>query len=56
MTRLEALFSADKIVGDQYALLTGRIAQENSALQTLETRLADAQGTGMSDILCKSFL
>src|SRR5262249_714027 len=44
MTRLEALFSADKIVRDQYAALTGRIAQENSALQTLETRLADAQG------------
>ncbi|BAM91969.1 conserved hypothetical protein [Bradyrhizobium oligotrophicum S58] len=44
MTRLEALFSADKVVRDQYAALTGRIAQENSALQTLETRLADAQG------------
>ena len=44
MTRLEALFSADKIVRDQYTALTGRIAQENSALQTLETRLADAQG------------
>ncbi|WP_413991182.1 TrlF family AAA-like ATPase [Labrys okinawensis] len=44
MTRLEALFSADKVVRDQYAALTGRIAQENSALQTLETRLSDAQG------------
>lgn len=44
MTRLEALFSADKLVREQYAALTGRIAQENSALQTLETRLADAQG------------
>lgn len=44
MTRLEALFSADKVVRDQYAALTGRIAQENSALQTLETRLTDAQG------------
>ncbi|MGY3441333.1 TrlF family AAA-like ATPase [Bradyrhizobium sp. USDA 4473] len=44
MSRLEALFSADKVVRDQYAALTGRIAQENSALQTLETRLADAQG------------
>ncbi|MGY3587151.1 energy-coupling factor transporter ATP-binding protein EcfA2 [Bradyrhizobium sp. USDA 4341] len=43
MTRLEALFSADKLVRDQYAALTGRIAQENSALQTLETRLTDAQ-------------
>lgn len=44
MTRLEALFSADKLVRDQYAALTGRIAQENSALKTLETRLTDAQG------------
>ena len=44
MTRLEALFSADKVVRDQYTALTGRIAQENSALQTLETRLTDAQG------------
>lgn len=44
MTRLEALFSADKLVRDQYAALTARIAQENSALQTLETRLTDAQG------------
>ena len=44
MTRLEALFSADKVVRDQYVALTGRIAQENSALQTLETRLTDAQG------------
>lgn len=44
MKRLEALFSADKLVRDQYTALTGRIAQENSALQTLETRLADAQG------------
>jgi len=44
MTRLEALFSADKLVRDQYTVLTGRITQENSALQALETRLADAQG------------
>lgn len=44
MSRLEALFSADKIVRKQYAALTGRIAQENSALQTLEARLTDAQG------------
>lgn len=44
MTRLEALFSADKIARDQCAALTGRIAQENSALQTLEGRLTDAQG------------
>jgi hypothetical protein len=44
MTRLEALFSADKLVRDQYTALTNRIAQENSALQTLEARLTDAQG------------
>jgi hypothetical protein len=44
MTRLEALLTADKIVRDQYAALTNRIAQENSALQTLETRFVDAQG------------
>lgn len=44
ITRLEALFGADKIVRDQYAALTLRIAQENSALQALESRVADAQG------------
>lgn len=44
MTRLEALFSADKLVREQYTALTKRIAQENSALQTLGTRLTDAQG------------
>ena len=42
MTRLEALFSADKLVREQYAALTNRIAQESAALQTLETRLTDA--------------
>ena len=44
MARLEALFSADKLVRDQYTALARRIAQETSALQTLETRLANAQG------------
>lgn len=44
MERLEALFSADKIVRDQYAALTKRIGQENAALKSLETRLVDAQG------------
>lgn len=44
MTRLEALFSADKLVREQYTALTGRIAHENSALQTLTTRMTDAQG------------
>lgn len=44
MVRLEALFSADKLVREQYAALTNRIAQESSALQTLEARLSDAKG------------
>lgn len=44
MTRLEALVSADNLVRSQYAALSQRIAQENTALQTLQTRLADAQG------------
>ena len=44
MTRLEALFSADKLIRDQYSALTARIAQENSALKALESRLTDAQG------------
>lgn len=44
MTRLEALLSADKVVRERYAAVTKRIAQENSALQTLETRLTDAEG------------
>lgn len=44
MSRLEALFSADRLVRDQYTALTGRITQEGVALQSLETRLIDAQG------------
>lgn len=44
MTRLEALFSADKIVKDQYTALTKRLGQENAALKVLEEKLADAQG------------
>jgi energy-coupling factor transporter ATP-binding protein EcfA2 len=44
MTRLEALFSADKLVRTQYTALTARITQESSTLKGLETRLADAQG------------
>jgi energy-coupling factor transporter ATP-binding protein EcfA2 len=47
MARLEAQFSADKLVRDQYTALTGRITQEGSALQTLESRLADAQGAAL---------
>ncbi|MGE0767945.1 MAG: TrlF family AAA-like ATPase [Hyphomicrobiaceae bacterium] len=44
MTRLEALVSADNIVRGQYATLSQRIGQENATLQTLQTRLTDAQG------------
>ncbi|MGF6457856.1 TrlF family AAA-like ATPase [Pseudomonas frederiksbergensis] len=44
MDRLEALFSADKLIRDQYSALTRRISQETAALQTLETKLADARG------------
>lgn len=44
MSRLEALFGADKRVREQYKALTGRITQENSALRTLETRFTDSQG------------
>lgn len=44
MARLEAQLSADKLVRSQYTALTGRLAQETSALQNLENRLSDAQG------------
>lgn len=44
MTRLEALFSADKVVRDQYTALTRRIGQENAALKALEQKLLDSQG------------
>ncbi len=44
MTRLEALFSADKLVRDQYAALTKRIGQENAASKVLEEKLIDAKG------------
>ena len=43
VTRLEALFSADKVVRDQYSALSSRISQENSALQSLEAKLTDAE-------------
>lgn len=46
IARLEKLFSADKAVRDQYAALAKRIALENSALQSLQTRLTDAEGAG----------
>jgi len=44
MARLEALFSADTLVRNQYSALTARIAQEHSALQNLESRLTDMLG------------
>ncbi|AIC30051.1 hypothetical protein IE4771_PB00323 (plasmid) [Rhizobium etli bv. mimosae str. IE4771] len=47
MTRLEALVSADKLVRDQYSALSQRIAQENTALQSLQARLLDAQGAAV---------
>lgn len=43
MVRLEQFISADTVVRSQYAALSSRIAQENSALKALETRLIDAQ-------------
>lgn len=44
MNRLAALVSADEIVRKQYTALSQRIQRENTALQALRTRLADAQG------------
>ncbi len=44
MKRLEALFSADKVVRDQYTALTKRLGEENTALKALEEKLVDAQG------------
>lgn len=44
MARLEQLISADTVIRNQYTALSSRISQENSALQTFETRLTDAQG------------
>ncbi len=44
MERLEALFSADRIVRENYTALAKRIAQETSALQALRVKLKDAVG------------
>ena len=38
MARLEQFISADTVIRNQYTALSSRIAQENSALKTLETR------------------
>jgi hypothetical protein len=44
VTRLEQHISADNVIRKQYTALAQRIATESSALQTLKTKLADAQG------------
>ena len=44
IARLEGLLNADKLVREQYAAVSRRIARETAALQTLEGRLADANG------------
>ena len=44
ITRLEGLLNADRLVRDQYSVLSRRIGREASALQTLQVRLTDAQG------------
>ncbi len=44
MARLESLLSADRLVRQQYAALTQRIARERSAIKALELRLEDALG------------
>ena len=44
MTRLEHFISADKLIRNQYATLSGRIAQENTALKALQARQMDAMG------------
>lgn len=45
MARLEALFSADKLVREKYAALTSRIATETSTIKALNAKLTDAQGS-----------
>lgn len=44
MARLEKLVSADKETQRQYTALSGRIATETAALQTLTEKLKDSQG------------
>jgi energy-coupling factor transporter ATP-binding protein EcfA2 len=44
VARLEQLISADNVVRGQYTVLAQRIATESSALETLKTKLADANG------------
>ena len=44
MARLEKLVSADKETQRRYTALSGNIATETAALQTLTAKLKDAQG------------
>lgn len=44
MARLEQFISADTVVRNQYMALAQRIGIENGSLQTLKTKLTDAQG------------
>ena len=44
MARLEKLVSADKETQRRYTALSGSIASETAALQTLTEKLTDAQG------------
>jgi hypothetical protein len=44
MTRLEQFISEDTLIRRQYAALSARIAQENTALKDLEARQMDALG------------
>ncbi|MGX9857625.1 TrlF family AAA-like ATPase (plasmid) [Limimaricola variabilis] len=44
MKRLEAVLSEDRIVRDQYAALSKRITNESSTLETLRSKLEDAEG------------
>ncbi len=41
---IERVFSADKVIRNQYAALMKRIGQEIAALKALEIKLTDAQG------------
>ena len=44
LSRLEAIFSEDKLTTDQYKNLTKRIREEKSALESLKAKLKDAEG------------
>ena len=44
IARIEGLLNADKLVRNQYSALSRRIAREEAALRTLQSRLDDANG------------